>query len=111
MLREGFWIKNQKTKKYNIVCETWLNLVWISEAMSYNIMNPVSFLYFISQHQCKPKIVRFFFNILLPVEQVYSVFLELIYMVMYEYLYLNVQKKWKEAGSSENFDAILYLSR
>lgn len=37
--------------------------------------------------------------------------LELIYVIMCKYLYLNVQTKCEQAGSSKNFYANLDLSR
>ena len=42
-----FKLKIIKTRKHNIVCETWLSLEQISED-SCRILNPASFLYFVS---------------------------------------------------------------
>lgn len=73
--------------------------------MNCKTMNPASFPCCISQHQCRLSIVGIFFKHCIASGQVYSfsLELELMYVIMCKYLYLNVQTKCEQDGSSKHF--------
>lgn len=76
MLHKDFELKKKRQK--STTCETWHCLEQISEAVSCKIMNCLVFFVLSVNINVDPRIVRHIaFNIMSPVEQVYSVFLKL----------------------------------